>query len=109
MEALLRRAHIASSKRLVIGALTLDAEEHSAYLNKEEIGLTVREFNLIYKLLSYPKKTFTRSQLMDEFWDSSTSSGPRTVDVYMTKLRDKFSACSDLRSLLCMAWATRRY
>lgn len=94
-EALLRRAHIASSKRLVIGALTLDAEEHSAYLNKEEIGLTVREFNLIYKLLSYPKKTFTRSQLMDEFWDSSTSSGPRTVDVYMTKLRDKFSACSD--------------
>lgn len=60
---------------LVIGALTLDAEEHSAYLNKEEIGLTVREFNLIYKLLSYPKKTFTRSQLMDEFWDSSTSAG----------------------------------
>ena len=95
VEALLRRTHIASSKRLVIGALTLDAEEHSAYLNKEEIGLTVREFNLIYKLLSYPKKTFTRSQLMDEFWDSSTSSGPRTVDVYMTKLRDKFSACSD--------------
>ena len=95
VEALLRRAHIASSKRLVVGALTLDAEEHSAYLNKEEIGLTVREFNLIYKLLSYPKKTFTRSQLMDEFWDSSTSSGPRTVDVYMTKLRDKFSACSD--------------
>ena len=95
VEALLRRARIASSKRLVIGALTLDAEEHSAYLNKEEIGLTVREFNLIYKLLSYPKKTFTRSQLMDEFWDSSTSSGPRTVDVYMTKLRDKFSACSD--------------
>ena len=75
VEALLRRAHIASSKRLVIGALTLDAEEHSAYLNKEEIGLTVREFNLIYKLLSYPKKTFTRSQLMDEFWDSSTSAG----------------------------------
>ena len=95
VEALLRRAHIASSKRLVIGALTLDAEEHSAYLNKEEIGLTVREFNLIYKLLSYPKKTFTRSQLMDEFWDSSTSAGSRTVDVYMTKLRDKFSACSD--------------
>ena len=75
VEALLRRAHIASSKRLVIGTLTLDAEEHSAYLNKEEIGLTVREFNLIYKLLSYPKKTFTRSQLMDEFWDSSTSAG----------------------------------
>ncbi|CAM4201804.1 two component transcriptional regulator [Paenibacillus macerans] len=93
--ALLRRAKIASSKRLEIGSLTLDSEEYTAYLKDEEIPLTVREFNLLYKLLSYPKKTFTRSQLMDEFWDSDTSSGPRTVDVYMTKLRDKFSECRD--------------
>ena len=95
MEALLRRAKIASSKKLTVGSLTLDAEEHTAYLDGEEIPLTVREFNLIYKLLSYPKKTFTRSQLMDEFWDSGSTSGPRTVDVYITKLRDKFSACKD--------------
>ena len=95
IEALMRRAKIATSKQLTVGGLTLDAEEHTAYLDGEEISLTVREFNLIYKLLSYPKKTFTRSQLMDEFWDSTTSSGPRTVDVYMTKLRDKFSACHD--------------
>ena len=95
MEALLRRARIASSKKLTVGGLTLDAEEHTAYLNGEEIPLTVREFNLIYKLLSYPKKTFTRSQLMEEFWDGDTSSGPRTVDVYITKLRSKFSACKD--------------
>ena len=93
--ALLRRAGIAASKKLTVGSLTLDAEEHTAYLNGEEIPLTVREFNLIYKLLSYPKKAFTRSQLMDEFWDSASSSGPRTVDVYMTKLRDKFSDCDD--------------
>lgn len=91
--ALLRRAKIASSRRLEIGNLTLDAEEHTAYLGGDEISLTVREFNLIYKLLSYPKKTFTRSQLMDEFWDGDTSSGLRTVDVYMTKLRNKFSGC----------------
>ncbi len=95
MQALLRRAKIAASKKLTVGSLTLDAEEHTAYLHDEEIPLTVREFNLIYKLLSYPKKTFTRSQLMDEFWDSASSSGPRTVDVYITKLRDKFSACDD--------------
>lgn len=95
MEALLRRARIASSKKLTVGGLTLDAEEHTAYLNGEEIPLTVREFNLIYKLLSYPKKTFTRSQLMDEFWDSSSTSGPRTVDVYMVKLREKFADCAD--------------
>lgn len=95
MEALLRRARIASSKKLTVGGLTLDAEEHTAYLNGEEIPLTVREFNLIYKLLSYPKKTFTRSQLMDEFWDSASTSGPRTVDVYMVKLREKFADCTD--------------
>lgn len=91
--ALLRRAKIVNSRKLEIGDLLLDAEEHTAYLKGEEILLTVREFNLIYKLLSYPKKTFTRSQLMDEFWDEDTSSGLRTVDVYMTKLRNKFSDC----------------
>ncbi len=93
--ALLRRAKIAVSKKLTVGSLKLDAEEHTAYLAGEEIPLTVREFNLLYKLLSYPKKTFTRAQLMDEFWDINTSSGPRTVDVYMTKLRDKFAGCND--------------
>lgn len=71
----------------------MDAEEHTAYVKDEEINLTVREFNLLYKLLSYPKKTFTRTQLMDEFWDVDSASGPRVVDVYMTKLRDKFSGC----------------
>lgn len=93
--ALLRRAKIAASRELTIGGLMLNADEHTAYLEGEEIPLTAREFNLIYKLLSYPKKTFTRSQLMDEFWDSASASGPRTVDVYMTKLRDKFSNCSE--------------
>ncbi len=93
--ALMRRANIQASRRLTVGTLVLDADEYSASLDGEEIPLTVREFNLLYKLLSYPKKTFTRSQLMDEFWDVSASSGTRTVDVYMTKLRDKFSACSD--------------
>ena len=93
--ALLRRAKIVSSKKLTVGSLTLDAEERTATLDGEEIPLTVREFNIIYKLLSYPKKTFTRTALMEEFWDLDTSSGPRVVDVYMTKLRDKFSACRD--------------
>ncbi len=93
--ALMRRAKIAVSKKLTVGGLTLDADERSATLNGEEIPLTVREFNLIYKLLSYPKKTFTRQQLMDEFWDSSSAASSRTVDVYMTKLRDKFSRCDD--------------
>ena len=93
--ALLRRAKIAASRKLEIGAFTMDIDEHTAYLNGEEISLTTREFSLLYKLLSYPKKTFTRTQLMDEFWDADTASSPRTVDVYMTKLRAKLSGCAD--------------
>lgn len=93
--ALLRRAKIASARQLTIGELRLDAEERTAYLGEEEIPLTVREFNLIYKLLSYPKKTFTRSQLMDEFWEEDSVASSRTVDVYMTKLRSKLSECKD--------------
>jgi len=93
--ALLRRAKIAASRQLVVGSFTMDADEHTAYLKGEEISLTNREFSLLYKLLSYPKKTFTRQQLMDEFWDADTGSGPRTVDVYMTKLRSKLAACED--------------
>ncbi len=91
--ALLRRAKIASSRKLTVGNFIMDADEHTAYLDDEEIQLTTREFSLLYKLLSYPKKTFTRTQLMDEFWDADTASGPRTVDVYMTKLRGKLADC----------------
>ena len=93
--ALLRRAKIASDRRLEIGEFTMDADEHTATLRGEEISLTKREFNILYKLLSYPKRTFTRMQLMDEFWDVDTESAPRAVDVYMTKLRQKLSGCSD--------------
>ena len=91
--ALLRRSKIASSRRLEVGNFVMDADERSATLNGEEISLTVREFDLLYKLLSYPKKTFTRTQLMDEFWDVDTQTSTRTVDVYMTKLRAKLSEC----------------
>lgn len=93
--ALLRRAKIATSRKIEIGNFTMDADEHTAYLNDEEIVLTTREFGILYKLLSYPKKTFTRTQLMDEFWDADTETAPRAVDVYMTKLRQKLAECDD--------------
>lgn len=91
--AILRRAGINNSKILTIGNFTMNLNEYTAYLNNEEITLTAREFSLLYKLLSYPKKAFTRSQLMDEFWEADTDSGTRTVDVYMTKLRAKLADC----------------
>ena len=93
--ALLRRAKIASSHKLEIGSFMMDADEHTAYLKGEEVPLTNREFSILYKMLSYPKKTFTRTQLMDEFWDADSDTAPRAVDVYMTKLRSKFADCDD--------------
>lgn len=91
--ALLRRANIERCRELVAGNLRMNEDEHTAYVNGREIALTVREFDLLFKLLSYPKRTFTRSQLMDEFWGYDSSATSRTVDVYMAKLREKTSAC----------------
>ena len=93
--AIMRRANLSASKVLTVGSLTMNADEQSCTLGGKEIPMTVREFNLLYKLLSYPKKTFTRSQLMNEFWDIEATSGLRSVDVYMRKLREKFEGCED--------------
>ena len=93
VEALLRRANILNERKLTIGNVVLDSDELAAYIDGEQVPLTVREFHVLHKLLSYPKKTFTRIQLMDEFWGYDTESDPRTVDVYITKLRSKFKKC----------------
>ena len=95
--AILRRANIISDKKITVGSLTLDMDEMSATVNGEDVPVTVREFNILYKLLSYPKKTFSRSQLLDEFWGVDGSTSLRSVDVYITKLREKFSACEDFK------------
>ena len=94
VRSLLRRANIEQSRELVAGNLRMDQDEHTAYVDGEELPLTVREFDLLFKLLSYPKRTFTRTQLMDEFWDYDSSATSRTVDVYMSKLREKTAACN---------------
>ena len=95
VRALLRRANIEASRKLSAGGLLLDADALTASLDGAEISVTTREFNILYKLLSYPNRTFSRSQLMDEFWGLGSDTGLRAVDVYITKLRDKFSACPD--------------
>lgn len=94
VRALLRRANIETERKLTVGNLEMDADSMSAYIDGEEIPITTREFNILYKLLSYPKKTFSRTQLMDEFWGIDSETSLRAVDVYITKLRDKFSACN---------------
>ena len=91
--ALLRRANITEERKMTVGNLSMDADAMTATIFDEEISLTLREFNILYKLLAYPKKTFTRAQLMDEFWGVDSDTSLRAVDVYVTKLRDKLSAC----------------
>ncbi len=97
VRALLRRANIETERKLVVGNLVLDADAMSAEIDGEEVMLTTREFNIIYKMLSYPKKTFSRAQLMDEFWGIDSETSLRAVDVYVTKLRDKLSECDGFK------------
>lgn len=93
VDALLRRARVNSSKRIELGDVLLDADEHAAYLHGEPIELTVREFNVLWKLLTNPKKAFTRSQLAGEYWEDG--GGSRTIDVYVAKIRKAFAGCDD--------------
>ena len=94
--AILRRANIANQKKIIIGELELDSVENAAYYNGENLCLSVKEFNILFKFLSYPKRTFTRTQLMNEFWGYDSESSPRTVDVCITKLRGKLSECKSV-------------
>lgn len=99
ISAILRRANIENKKELKVGNFIMNSEERVATINGKEISLTAREFDLLFKFLSYPKKTFSRSALMDEFWDYDSSATSRTVDVYMAKLREKTSECDGFEIL----------
>ena len=91
--ALLRRAKISTSKRLVIGNLALDEDAMRATVNGVPVELTLREFQILFKLLSYPDKTFTRGQLLDDFAGLESESGLRSVDVHIANLRQKLAGC----------------
>ena len=93
--ALLRRANIQNEKKLSVGSLAMNADEMTAHLNGREVPLTVKEFQVLFKLLSNPNIAFTRNQIMDDVWGLETGATPRSVDVYITMLREKFSACGD--------------
>lgn len=108
IKALLRRANIAADHKLTIGAFVMDADDMSAALNGEEIVLTTREFNILFKMLSYPKHTFSRMQLMEEFWNVDSDATLRAVDVHIARLRDKLAACGDFKIVTVGDWATRR-
>jgi len=97
VRALLRRANIMAERKVVFGNLTLDADSMSAQIDGEEVTLTTREFNIVFKLLSYPNKTFSRAQLMDEFWGVDSETSLRAVDVYITNIRNKLANCDGFK------------
>lgn len=95
VEALLRRAKIFSDKRIVIGSTVLDYDALTVTLHGKETTLPQKEFYLLYKLLSYPNKIFTRQQLMDEIWGMFSETDERTVNTHINRLRERFSDCND--------------
>ncbi len=97
IKALLRRARIAADKALVIGSTKLVYDSFAVYEKNKETILPRKEFLVLYKLLSYPNKTFTRTQLMDEIWSMDSESEERTVDVHINRLREKFGSNDDFK------------
>lgn len=90
MRALLRRAQIVSARRLQIGEVTLDYDTLTVTRGEETQTLPQKEFYLLYKLLSYPGKIFTRIQLMDEIWGMESESADATINVHINRLRRRF-------------------
>lgn len=95
VEVLLRRAKISGEKKIVVGGTTLDYDALTVTLHGVETILPQKEFYLLYKLLSYPNKIFTRQQLMDEIWGMFSETDERTVNTHINRLREKFSDCGD--------------
>ena len=93
--ALLRRSKIASERKLTVGSTTLYYDSLSVHTADGDTELPQKEFLLLFKLLSYPSKIFTRRQLMDEIWDMESESDERTVDVHISRLRDRFRSSED--------------
>jgi len=95
VKALLRRSRISSEKQIKIGNVTLDYESLEVRTPEETFVLPKKEFYLLYKLLSYPKKVFTRQELMDDIWGFDSEADDRTVDVHIKRLREKFGALAE--------------
>lgn len=93
--ALLRRSRIAADRKLTIGSTELNFTSLSVIVSGKTEALPKKEFLLLFKLLSYPGRIFTRRQLMDEIWDMDSESDERTVDVHINRLRDKFRDSND--------------
>lgn len=97
VKALLRRAKISAEKKIVVGSTVLDFDGMTVRTGDSEIFLPLKEFNLLFKLLSYPGKIFTRRQLMDEIWGMDSETDDRTINTHINRLREKFAGNPDFK------------
>ena len=97
VKALLRRAKINTDKKITVGSTVLDFETLTVTVNGEEMELPLKEFQLLFKLLSYPNKIFTRQQLMDEIWGLDSDTYDRTLNTHINRLRERFSDNKDFQ------------
>lgn len=88
-QALLRRADIAQSKKIEIGSVTIDSAKYAVYSDKEYIELPKKEFDLLFKLLSYPDRIFSKEQLLDSIWGMNAESGEETVKTHISRIRNR--------------------
>lgn len=89
VEALLRRANIAQSKKIEIGSVTVDSDKYAVYSNQDYIEFPKKEFDLLFKLLSYPDRIFSKEQLLDSIWGVNAESGEDTVKTHISRIRNK--------------------
>ena len=89
VRALLRRANIAQSKKIEIGHVVIDSEKYAVYTDTEYIELPKKEFDLLFKLLSYPDRIFSKEQLLDSIWGMNAESGEETVKTHISRIRNR--------------------
>lgn len=99
IKALLRRSKIAEEQKIVVGKTELIYDSFTVKIAGEPVLLPKKEFQILFKLLSFPGKTFTRAALMEEFWEMDSDSEARTVDVHINRLRERFRDNSDFEIL----------
>lgn len=97
VQALLRRAKIVSEREIVCGSTRTVYDSQTVSFNGGTVSLPQKEFRLLYKLISFPNKIFTRQQLMEEIWGMDSETDERTVDVHINRLRDRLKACKDFQ------------
>ena len=89
VKALLRRANINNEKKINIGKITVDSEKYAVYSDSEYIELPKKEFDLLFKLLSYPEQIFSKEQLLNSVWGMSSESGEETIKTHISRIRNK--------------------